>query len=419
MRNIKKYIVYLVVCMVFTIFTAMSASAAADDEDDEDITKVTLTVTADTSADSGSGTLDVTADSTRFQVESFDFIGGSGDWVPGDIPKVKVVLTAAEGYSFSTRMTSGRVTVKNTGTCKSVKRIDKGASLEVTIELKAIPGTLGTIDDAFWVETPIGKAKWDEAKLASAYQVKLYYKGAVIKTVDKTTVNTFDFYSYMTKPGAYYFKVRAIPRNSSESTYLDTGEWVNSDELYIENEKTAPVNGQNSSNNPSNNQLSSGPSSGPSSSGNSPGAGGTVPSNAGWLSDSKGWKYRDNGGSYVTNNWSFVNGKWYFFDMAGYMELGWQQKNGKYYYFTVNGDMVTGWLEDNKKWYYMGGDGAMVTGWVADGGQWYYTNTDGSMVYGWMNVDKKWYYFNLTNGTMMKDTMIDNRYINGEGVYTG
>lgn len=405
MRNIKRYILYPVVCMVFMMCMMMSAGAATDDEE---ITKVTLTVTADVGTDSGSNTLNVTADNSRFQIKSFDFIGGN--WKPGEKPKVKVVLTAAEGYTFSSRMTAGRVTVKNTGTCKSVKRIDQGDSLEVTIELKAVPGTLGTIDDAYWMDAPLGKAKWDEAKRASAYQVKLYYKDSVIKTVDKTTVNYFDFYSYMTKPGTYYFKVRAIPRNSSESTYTDTGEWVNSNELYIENEKTAPVYGQN----PSNNQGSPGTTS-PGAS--SPGQGGVVSSNAGWLSDGKGWRYRDNGGAIVSNNWSLIDNKWYFFDMAGYMETGWQQKSGRYYYFTVNGDMVTGWLEDNKKWYYLGGDGAMVTGWVPHGGEWYYTNMDGAMAYGWTNVDKKWYYFNLSNGIMMKNTIVDNKYINEAGVY--
>lgn len=417
MSNIKKYIACLAVCIAFAMNMAITAGAA---EDDEEISKVTLTVTADTS-EGTSGSLDVTADDSRYQIESFDFIGGSGDWKPGDIPKVKVILNAEEGYSFGTRMTAGRVTVKNNGNCTSVKRVERGASLEVTIQLKAIPGTLGAIEDAFWVEYPIGKAKWDEAKLASAYQVKLYYKDTVIKTVDKTTVNTFDFYSYMTKAGTYYFKVRAVPRNTSESTYMDTGEWVNSDELYIESGKTAHHTGQSPDNSDyipsapllgtSTGQL------GPASAGaSSPGG---MVSNAGWVKDGKGWQYRDAGGAFLTNDWALIDGKWYLFNIAGYMEIGWQIRKDKYYYLTVNGDMLTGWVEDNKRWYYLGSDGAMMTGWIQDSGQWYYSNPDGTRAVGWTNINKKWYYFNQESGIMMKDTVIEGRHVDGNGVWNG
>ncbi|MEG0689348.1 MAG: N-acetylmuramoyl-L-alanine amidase family protein [Hungatella sp.] len=398
-----KYLICTAICAIGTIGMTMTGLGAVEDDYDE-IKGGTITVTSSIKANTDLGELDVTTESSRFSVENFTFVGAGSSWKPGEIPKVKVNLRANDGRIFSTRITMSKITVKG-GTCSGLKRLESGALLELSIRLSPVPAEFGEIGDAFWVTNPIGKAQWDAADNAGAYQLKLYRGNTHVKTVDKTTTKTYDFYPYMTKVGDYYFKVRPVPRSTNEAIYIPSGNWVTSNELYIDR-ATVSKGGESASD-------------------GIPESGASTPTEPeanhtdfGWVQNGSGWWYHANDGTYPINQWSYIDNKWYLFDKAGYMMTGWQKWSNRYYYLTVNGDMVTGWLEDRKKWYYLQPDGAMMTGWIQPDGKWYYLGSDGVRVNGWAKVNGRWYYFNPANGVMMTNTVIGGRTVNGDGVWT-
>lgn len=405
------------------VLTGVSYTVLAEAAD-EGINKATITIEAEIDADTGKGTFEVTSDGEGYFVDSFQFTEGTGTFEAGETPRVKVVLKSEDGYRFVSGFPKSRVTIKGQGTCTEVKRQTGGLGLEITAKLKAVSGTAGRIDNAYWADSPLGKARWDEADNAGAYELKLYYKNSVIKRVDKTTATTYDFYSYMTKVGTYYFEVRTIPRNSEEAKVMDPGDWVTSEELYVDSKKTADSKGNSSQGSGTGSPSQSGPGSSPGSGspamGNPVGPTGTGLSGSqasGWRQTDKGWRYVEPSGASPSNAWKTIDNKWYFFDMAGNMTTGWLRWSGRQYFLTVNGDMVTGWLQNNRDWYYMGADGAMQTGWVAVNGYWYYLGSDGIMRYGWQQIDGRWYYFDTNSGAMASNTLIDSRYLGGDGAW--
>lgn len=406
MKRGGKWLAFLLACVLLVLGAGQAVYAASSkDDDSEEINGATISVKSETVAGNGLGTLEVTASSDRFHVDSYTFLDSSGEWKPGQVPKAKVVLRAEDGYRFSVKINSSKITVKGSGaSCTALKRVNSGDAVELTLRLKAVSGTLGEVEDAYWVSNPIGKAKWDTAEYANAYQLRLYRNNTLVKTVDKTTTNSYDFYPYMTKEGVYIFHVRAVPRSTDEGSYLTTGEWQYSDELYIDRAKVSSGVPENSgASEPSEVSSMTG-------SGNHPGYG--------WVRDAKGWWYHQNDGTYPINQWSYIDNKWYLFDMGGYMKTGWQKWKEQDYYLTTNGEMVTGWLEDNKKWYYMDGSGVMKkNGWLQDGTNWYYLQSDGARVTGWRAIGNQWYYFYPENGIMAVNTTVENYYVNGDGAW--
>ena len=72
---------------------------------------------------------------------------------------------------------------------------------------------------------------------ANKYEVKLYRNDGLVQTVS-TTNDYYDFYSYMTKTGDYYFKVRAICTSDDEKS-----EWVESDNIDIDSSEVYTISG--------------------------------------------------------------------------------------------------------------------------------------------------------------------------------
>ena len=79
--------------------------------------------------------------------------------------------------------------------------------------------------------------------------------------------------------------------------------------------------------------------------------------------------------------------------------------------------MQTGWLQDSRKWYYLEPDGAMHTGWLDAGGTWYFFDQDGSMHTGWLLDNGTWHYMSPDNGTMVRNTTVEGRYLDSAGVW--
>lgn len=404
----RRWVSMILCAAMLVLSVSMPASAAETRDPIKKVSlKITQKVTVDSSIDDNAMEyVEISNSSAHYDIVEAEFTNSSHEWEPGDIPKLKVTLQAHNGYYFTSMGSSSSYSLTGGATFASRSRKDDNETLIVNLKLSPVKGALGTTDDARWVERTPGKALWDKVDYASAYELRLYRGSKSILRVEKVTTNSYDFYDSLDREGYYTFWVRAIPKDTDQEKYLEKGEWVESDEFYVdEGGLPARLPGSNSSGN-----------------GSTPGDGSTPgnnPNQAGWQQDGNGWWYRQSNGSAVKNNWAFINNKWYLFDSSGYMLTGWQLKNNKYYYMTVNGDMVTGWLMYNRLWYYLGPSGDMQTGWLKDNNRWYYLNNNGVMATGWVkDAYNRWYYLDPNDGgAMATNKWIGGFYVNADGVY--
>lgn len=328
----------------------------------------------------------------------------------GDEPRMKVYLDAigysagGKEYIFRGGYSSSNVSIKG-GTFVSARVVSSGRELEVTVKLSAIKGQYPTPDDAYWRGSGYGSATWvmdsDNRKLSSGYyDVYLYRGSTVVKKLEAYQGTSYNFYPYMTKKGTYSFKVRTVPSPSSSMKTSTRSEWLESDEVYVDENHVSDGTGQTDGNGVSSSTTQ-----------------------VGWIQDGGTWYYRYPDGSYQKNSWILVNNKWYLFDSSGKMLTGWQSRNDQWYYLNTSGEMLTGWLKtSDNKWYYMntnsgGVEGAMMKGWINISGKIYYMGSDGAMLEGWQKVDDNWYYFYPGYGHKAVNTYIDGFYVDGNGVW--
>ena len=59
----------------------------------------------------------------------------------------------------------------------------------------------------------------------------------------------------------------------------------------------------------------------------------------------------------------------------------------------------------------------MHTGWLDAGGTWYFFDQDGSMHTGWLLDNGTWHYMSPDNGTMVRNTTVEGRYLDSAGVW--
>jgi hypothetical protein len=273
----------------------------------------------------------------------------------GKKPYVKILLSIndTDAYNFSSSASwSSKNRFSFSGdkvTFKSASRKNKG-EVVLYVYLKKIDDDddddLNSgleVSDLNWDEDS-GSGDWTGASDADLYYVKLYRGSSTMIKSDSTSDTSYDFSSYITQTGNYYFKVRA--KDEDDSTY---GDWDESDTFYVSSSTLSDLKNGTSS-------------SGGSSSTNGPGVTGST--TGAWLKDSSGWWYCNADRSYTTSNWQQINNYWYWFDSNGYMKTGWLQSpfSGKWYWLNTNegyalGRMLTSqWVDSDK--YYVGSDGA-------------------------------------------------------------
>lgn len=128
-------------------------------------------------------------------------------------------------------------------------------------------------------------------------------------------------------------------------------------------------------------------------------------------------KYYFNSDGTAYSGWLETDGNQYYFDPDGRMHTGWVQDQGCYYYLDADGILLKRqWLFLEDKTYYLGIKGDALTGWQNLTGYTYYFKQDGEMSVGWQEIDGKEYYFYPENGTMAKNTVIDEKTIGADGV---
>lgn len=445
------------------VVTALGLATAA--YADEPIKTVSVTVTSSVESDSDGGSVSAAANSSKYKVVSCDFDHAKSSWKAGETPKVNIELEAEEGYYFNS-ITGSKASIKNAEFLFAKKGSEK-SSLTLVVKLKPVKGTLGDVEDAYWEDTPLGKAKWSGVEHANAYEVKLFCNDHMVYHVEKTASTKYDFFPRMTEKGEYYYKVRAIARTESEAKYLKAGDWTESgnQEITLRDAQLAEsqtysggATGGSPSGTPGGNP--SGPSgggpSGPSGTpgghpsgtpggnpsgtpggnpsgtpggnpsgtpggnpsgppgGNPSGPPGSNPSGTPGtnLSGTSGGNPMGNSGSGPGES-SRNTGS----PMAG--PAGWQQdKNGWWYENADHTYPVNCWKLINDKWYLFNQDGYMLTGWQKKNDRQYYLTSNGDMVTGWLEYNRTWYYLDselgmLTGGWYQLDG--DWYYMNPDG----
>lgn len=339
-------------CLILAVAAAMGASFAALAADTK-IDKVNLTFSYDTEPASGDDIGDIAA-KTRddaYYVEAAEYTNSDSQdaWTVGDIPQVKVELSAKDGYRFSYTSKSHFDLSGSSAEFKKARIYDNGASMEVYAQLKRIGGRLVGASNTEWQDS---LAVWDEVAGSKSYDVKLLRDDRTVTTVN-TTGTAYNFGGYFNREGNYTFRVRAISKYNNK-----TGDWSDdSDSLYVNKEDLETFGGKGR-----------------------------------WIQAQKGWWYSYDAGGFPASCWKEINGARYYFNNDGYMLTGWLKLDGAWYYLNPSGAMTTGWQNVNGTWYYLNTSGAMLTGWQSVNGRWYYLDNNGAMHTGWLKLDDKWYY---------------------------
>lgn len=383
----------LILAAVMTLGTGFTTFAA-----DTKINTVKLSFSYSKAPATGDdiGDISVSAGSSGFTVESAEYTNQDNQetWTVGDVPEVKVELSAEDGYRFSYTSKSHFTLSGCNAEFKRAKITDDGNYIEVYAELKRVGGKLEGASDLEWNDTV---AEWSEIEGAKSYDVKLMRDEKTVTTVS-TTDTSYNFAGYFNKEGDYTFRVRAISRYNNK-----TGEWSeDSSSMYIDEDEMGNYSGSGR-----------------------------------WVQDQRGWWYSYDTGGYPSSCWKQINGAWYYFNSSGYIVTGWQRLDGKSYYLNPSGAMTTGWQLVNGQWYYMNGSGEMQTGWQSINGRWYYLSASGVMQTGWQRLNGQWYYLDASgamatgwqaingkwycfqdNGVMYANTTTpDGRRVDGSGAW--
>lgn len=209
--------------------------------------------------------------------------------------------------------------------------------LSVAMGVSAFAATrLDKVSDAYWDDTNITVARWDEVEDATQYEIYLYRNESKVGEA-KTKKTYLNLEKKMTTSGEYTFKVRALGKGRSTSN----GYWsAESDVTYISEDYAELIkNGGHIDTEHSGPGAKTGGSTTQTSS-----QAGVVLS-AGWQQDANGWWYRNEDGTYPSNGWwqDPSTSIWYYLDEQGYMKTGWINDNEKRYYCDPSsGAMLTG-----------------------------------------------------------------------------
>lgn len=393
------------------------------------------------------GGISVSAGNSRYQVLEAEWAERSSKYtleVASD-PQLKVTLEpvdVSEDYFLASyRKTDVKITG---GTFVSARR--DGDNLVVALRVRPVKGTFDPPADAYWNEDNLGQARWEASENDSGYyQLRLYRDGKQVASVDRTSLQSYNFYPYMTQAGDYTFRVRCIAGTDVQKQYGTSSEYVESGELVITDRYVSDGKGIKQEVQGTTLQV-------------------------GWDENEEGWSYRYPDGKICQGGWEQINGSWYYFNEQGIMQTGWLLLDSFYYYLKPSGAMAIGWVQLDGTWYYLrpqaengapggsmvgGGwrvigpyyyffrdDGSMYTGWLSWNGKWYYLNTlanslegamltglfqrdgytyytdsNGAMAEGWWQIDGNWRYFEPGSGHMAVDTTVDSFYIGPDGIW--
>lgn len=294
-----------------------------------EIKQIALTISSNIEAGDDTSDVGVTAASgANYWVEDVVVKNDAGGWVNGDKPQVEITLEAFTDYYFGS---IGKSKVKLYGdkaTYMTSSRKNDKSTLILTVQLNALKGGL-ELESAAWESESSPVATWDAIAGAQKYEVRLFRGEQAAGSVVSTSKDYYDFRKNITKPGDYFFRVRAVSNDSK-------GEWIDSDSISVDEDMVEDFKGSKIDAEEDEEPGASGGSrdtSGSNISNTSDNRPSSVSGQGTWKSDSNGWWYEYPGGSYPVSQWLQINNLWYCFDGSGYMRTGWiMGSDGKWYY---------------------------------------------------------------------------------------
>lgn len=318
--------------------TAAAAVFPSYGDDEEEISSVVLRIESEIEVGDSGSDVSVTVTSDRYEADEAEVTNEPDDeWEDGDNPRIRVTLTAADGYYFESGLSKSDVTLRgDSATVSSVSR--SRDELTVYVTLDDLEGDADDYDlevyDLYWDEED-GTAYWEGADDAVRYEVRLYRGSSAVTEVRTTDNDSYSFAGDLTGAGTYTFRVRAVYSSSVK------GDWEASDSWYLTSDEADELR---------ENAVSY-------SSGSTLGGPGYSAQGA-WLKDDVGWWYCNADKSYPASCWQLIDGKWYYFNDSGYMTTGWILWNDVWYYCGADGAMLTGTMTPDG--YYVGADGAWI-----------------------------------------------------------
>lgn len=316
---IKKQILPLLFTVILSVtLNPITASAATKKK----INTVKLTIEADiaVSESTKSTQVEIKTPSGKFEVTSYDFMNDGFEWLETDVPRLEIILSAEEGYSFATTDNSFYITG---GTYVEQQKEDYNQTLRLIIDLPPVNEFTQAIESAQWIDDHT--ASWSKSEGAGTYEVRLYRDGKSSGAIKRTEQTSINLAGSMTKAGTYSFRVRPVNRGNADKK----GDWVEAPLKYIDGVRAS-----------ANKRI--------------------YEASNGWKKDEIGWRYEISNGSNVVNDWKLINDQWYFFDEKGYMTTGWINWNGKDYYCEIStGKMLMNCTAPDGA--VLGADGAKVS----------------------------------------------------------
>lgn len=429
-KRIRRGAGVLAVCMV-SVITAMTVWA----ESRIRITgPIQVYVNSSISAGTDHGSVNVSVTGGHCSYEDVEILNEPDQWAGGDVPRIRVTISAESGYYFSSLSKSMFEISGNQNPRYSSTSVEGGSdktTLRLTIKLDELDTDRDslTVDNIGW-NGDSGVGEWSDSNQARSYQVKLRRDDRDIGSVYSTTNTSYDFANQITRRGDYTFCVRIVDYNGNK------GYWEESDSFYVDSRMADDFSDGNYYHD-SNSSSYGGP--------------GNTSSGGQWIQDSTGWWFRNANGSYTKSNWQYINNYWYFFDARGYMMTGWINWQNKWYYCDTgtgamwhdattpdgyqvdssgvwrpsaytsnankgpgtagNGATNTGgpgtgstggqWVQDANGWQYRNSDGSVTkNNWQLINHFWYFFNSQGYMQTGWIAWNGKWYYCDTSMGGM-------------------
>ncbi len=296
---------------------------------------------------------DITCSTRGVDIDSVSWSKSISTWTPGK--SVTATLTLSSDSEFLDSY--GKNTISVSGADFSSAKKNSDGDLTVKVSYKPVV-ELDCPEEAGWSATDSTKAVWKKVEYATGYEIELYRDGCYQRTI-KATGTSVSLKEYMTVEGEYFYTIRAVGKDTEDKKYRKTSDYtVSSDKLLDDLGDTGGY----------------------------------------WRNYSAGRKYEREDGTYPSSTWEKILGDWYYFNEEGYA--------------------LTGWQKLGEHWYYLDPDsGAMLTGWQEIDGTSYYLKDDGTMAEGWIEIQpQRWCYF-LGNGSMAKDMMIGDYYVDSDGVY--
>lgn len=422
---------------------AAAGAGTAMAEDRERIEDITLHIETGIEVGNGSWEVDVITDDDDYSVDGAEIMNPASEWAGGMIPKIRITLTADDGYYFA-GTGSDMFSLSGEGAeYVSASREDDNTVLNLVIRLDKLEGGDLSVSSAWWNKSSAA-AQWDRAQGAKYYQLRLYRGSSLVTSVSTRSGSDceYSFIGSMGSSGRYYFEVRAVGAGS------ETGDWERSDSWNLSSSDTGSLRSGGTSDseeddfeddrvfNTSNSSYSEddegddedpgdddyGSSGGPGAGGSSgktvsssdssgPGGGGSgvrTLGSPGTSGTSETSEEEDEADGRTATVSSGVRGTSRDSYSSGKSGSGGITSGGENCWYKDEG----GW------WYHLENGRYPYNTWELIDGQWYCFGETGYVYHGWVNDGDQWYFCDLQSGAMLMNTQTpDGFYVGGDGAW--